>query len=99
MPAAWYRLLYRVVVHVYYRRVCSVGLRRAPDEPTLYVGLHRNGAVDGMVYKALVPRATFMISEQLTRSTFGRLFFTGIPVAREKDVAADSGTGRRRTNL
>ena len=98
MPAAWYRLLYQAVVRIYYRRIRAVGRQDRPGEATLYVGLHRNGAVDGMVYKALVPRAEFMISEQLIRSAFGRLFFTGIPVAREKDVANGENDDRRKSN-
>src|SRR5204863_1924352 len=51
-----------------------------------------NGAIDGMIYHVIFPRATFLISTQLTRSLFGRLFFTGIPVAR------DTGEGDRRAN-
>jgi hypothetical protein len=55
------------------------------ERPVLYLGLHRNGAVDGFLYKSAFPRAVFLISRQLVRSWFARLFFTGIPVTRDKD--------------
>jgi len=51
----------------------------------LYVVLHRNGAVDGFVYHQVAPRGVFLISTQLLRSFFSRLFFSGIAVARDKD--------------
>ena len=53
--------------------------------PTLYVALHRNGAVDGYVYKSVIPHANFLISVQLRRSLIGRLFFSGVEIARAKD--------------
>jgi 1-acyl-sn-glycerol-3-phosphate acyltransferase len=86
MSDRWHRILSRVLSHAYYRRVAVVELaREAPRGAVLYVGLHRNGAVDGLIYKRCFPRATFLISSQLTRSRFGRIFFTGIPVTRAND--------------
>jgi 1-acyl-sn-glycerol-3-phosphate acyltransferase len=87
LRALWYRTIYRVVSDVYYRRIHLVGREHLPrgSGPILYVGLHRNGAIDGMVYKRLFPRATFLIAARLLSSAFRRLFFTGIPVTREKD--------------
>jgi len=88
----WYLALCHLLSRVYYRRVRVVDTREvvAEREParaaTLYVGLHRNGAVDGLIYKRVFPRATFLISSQLTRSALGRIFFTGIPVTRANDV-------------
>lgn len=97
MPDLWYRALTRIVTLLYYRRVSAV--RLAPlaldGRPVLFVGLHRNGAVDGMVYKRVFPRAVFVVAHQLVRSRFGRLFFTGIPVAREQD---ERDAHRRRDN-
>lgn len=63
---------------------------RLPDAhagAVLYVGLHRNGAVDGFVYHSVLPRAHFMISTQLEEGLLGRLFFGGIAVVRDKDRA------------
>jgi Acyltransferase len=86
VPDFWYRLVAGVLTHTYYRRVHVTRLGAVPaDGPVLCVALHRNGAVDGMVYKTVVPRATFMVSVQLLRNPVGRLLFTGIPVTRAKD--------------
>lgn len=89
MPDLWYRLLLRAITRIYYRRVNVVRLSPVPitdDRPVLFVGLHRNGAIDGMLYKRVFPRAVFVVARQLLRSSFSRLFFTGIPVVRDKDV-------------
>lgn len=54
-----------------------------PPVPTLYLCLHRNGAVDGWVLQAALQQPLeFLISTQLTRSFVGRLFFGGIAIAR-----------------
>jgi membrane-associated phospholipid phosphatase len=87
LPELWYRLLLRITTRIYYRRVRVVHL--APLEignrPVLFLGLHRNGAVDGMLYKSVFPAAVFLIARRLLRSAFTRLYFTGIPVTREHD--------------
>src|SRR5690349_10533634 len=87
LRAFWSRTICRAVSGVYYRRIHLVGREHLPHGagPILYVGLHRNGAIDGMVYKRLFPRATFLVAARLLSSAFRRLFFTGIPVTREKD--------------
>ncbi len=80
-------LLHRLCESVYFREVRVLHEERLPATgPVLYLGLHRNGAVDGFLYHTLLPRANFLIASQLTRSAFGRLFFGGcIEVARAKD--------------
>jgi len=86
MPALWYRALLGTATRVYYRRVAIVGDRPPRrDGPVLWVGLHRNGAVDGMLYLRAAPRATFLVAGRLLRLPLARLFFTGIPVERAKD--------------
>ena len=97
MPELWYRALLRAATAIYYRRVRVVRLAAVAidQRPVLLVGLHRNGAVDGMLYKSVFPRAVFLISRQLVRRWFGRLFFTGIPVTRDKD---EDESGSRRDN-
>ena len=45
-----------------------------------------HGAVDGFVYQRVAPRAVFLISTQLRRSFFARLFFCGIAIARKRDA-------------
>jgi 1-acyl-sn-glycerol-3-phosphate acyltransferase len=88
MPAIdWYRWFPALLTRIYYRHVTVVRLGSIPESgPVLCVGLHRNGAVDGMVYKTVVPNATFLVSVQLLRNPIARMFFTGIPVTRAKDV-------------
>ena len=91
----WYRCCHWLCVHVYFERITRVHSERlaaeGPDQltklggPTLYVVLHRNGAVDGFVYHQVVPLGIYLISTQLLRGFFGRLFFSGIAVARKKD--------------
>lgn len=57
-----------------------------PTRPRLIISSHRNGAIDGHQVLAAFPRAQFLISIQLLRSWFLRLFIAGIPVVRPKDV-------------
>ena len=82
----WHRFLVRLIRRLYYNRVTVLHADRMPASgPVLYLGLHRNGAVDGFVYASVLPRATFMISTQLRKSLLGKLFFAGIEVVRGKD--------------
>lgn len=84
----WYRLFHRVLVHFYFNRLSILHRERIPDTgPVLYLGLHRNGAVDGFIYHTVLPGSVFLVSTQLLGSLLGRLFFTGIPISRSKDKA------------
>ena len=57
--------------------------------PVLYVGFHRDGAVDGWVYDiALRGRAEFLIAANLVKNPISRLFFSGIEVTRPGDGGA-----------
>lgn len=95
MPALWYRALLGTATRVYYRRVAVVGDPPPPHEaPILWVGLHRNGAVDGMLYLRVAPRATFLVAARLLRLPLARLFFAGIPVERARD-GVDRGGNRQ----
>lgn len=92
MNRLWYRCCHWLCVRVYFERITAVNPERLPaGGPVLYVVMHRNGAVDGFVYHELVPRGIFMISTQLQRGFFTRLFFSGIAVARRKDEEDGSG--------
>lgn len=77
-----------------------VGREHLPERrgPVLYLGLHRNGAVDGFVYGSALRAPVFMISTQLRRSALGRMFFSGIPVVRDKD-AGDRGSNDQALQL
>jgi 1-acyl-sn-glycerol-3-phosphate acyltransferase len=82
----WRRWFYRLITGVYFQRVTLVHPERLPKSgPVLYLGLHRNGAVDGFVYDRVLRAPVFMISTQLRKSWFARLFFDGIAVTRSKD--------------
>lgn len=85
MPDLWYRALSQLCACVYFSRIEVLPTRPALSGPTLIVALHRNGAVDGWVYKSIFPSATFMIAAQLQKNLLARLFFTGISVVRDKD--------------
>jgi len=86
MPDAWYTFLSALCARVYFARIRVLGRERLPASgPILYVGLHRNGAVDGFVYKSIFRRAIFLIAAQLQKNLFCKIFFTGIPVVRDKD--------------
>ena len=86
MRDLWYRCFHRFCCWLYFARVSVVNPERLPKRgPVLYLGLHRNGAVDGFIYHALLSKAVFMISTQLRKNLFSRIFFDGIAVARTKD--------------
>jgi len=93
MRDLYFRCLSRLLAHSYYHRIRLLQPENRPASgPVLYVGLHRNGAVDGCVYKSLLPSALFMISVQLRRNLLGRIFFHGIEVVREQDGGGDRNT-------
>ncbi len=87
MPELWYICFFRFITGVYFARLTLLHPERLPkaEQPVLFLGLHRNGAVDGFVYYRLLGEPIFLISTQLTRSWFARLFFHGIAVTRRKD--------------
>ncbi len=100
MSSHWYRLLSRLLVFLYYHRVRVLNEQLIPRSgPVLFVALHRNGAVDGYVYKSQLPRINFLISVQLRRSLIGRIFFGGIEVARKKDKTTTSETADGNTAI
>jgi 1-acyl-sn-glycerol-3-phosphate acyltransferase len=82
----WRPWLYRFIDYFYFQRITLIHPERLPKAgPVLYLGLHRNGAVDGFVYYRALKGPVFMISTQLRKSWFARLFFDGIVVTRTKD--------------
>jgi 1-acyl-sn-glycerol-3-phosphate acyltransferase len=86
MRRLWYRGCHWLCVRIYFERLTVLHPGRLPEGgPALYVALHRNGAVDGFVYHQVVPRGIFLVSTQLLRGFFARLFFCGIAVARKHD--------------
>lgn len=82
----WHPLFQKLLCRFYFSRVDVTGSERIPvTGPVLALCLHRNGAVDGFVYRKVLPRVAFMIKATLRRSLMGRLFFDGLEVARSED--------------
>ena len=86
MKRFWHDSLHWLCAWLYYERITVLYPERLPGGgPTLYIVLHRNGAVDGFVYQHVAAHVVSLISTQLLRSAFARFFFCGIAVARGKD--------------
>lgn len=70
-----------------FHRITIVNRDLLPSQgPVLYLGLHRNGVIDGFLYRLAAPGALPLVSKQLTRKWPGRVLFHGIEVVRKKDV-------------
>ena len=96
---AWYRLWHWLCARIYFDRITVLHPGQIPQRgPVLYLGLHRNGAVDGFVYRQAIPRCVFLISAQLLGGFFARIFFCGIAVRRTTDAAPDQPREHRQHN-
>lgn len=84
-PSRLHRLLYRLAASALFERIVIRGKAQEPSGPTLFVGLHRNGAIDGIAYLPAAPKAAYLLSAQLHRSIGLRALFPGITVVRQKD--------------
>jgi 1-acyl-sn-glycerol-3-phosphate acyltransferase len=92
MPTSWHVFWHTLNRKIYYHRVQVLNKERLPARgPTLYLGIHRNGAVDGFVYREVAPRAEFMVAARLVKSLMGKVFFGGIEVVRAGDSGDRSG--------
>lgn len=84
-PSLAHRRRHSFLTRVYFEGVHLRHEERIPQTgPVLFLGLHRNGAVDGFVYNSVLPPSVFMLSRQL-KTHLGRPFFDGIEVVRDKD--------------
>ncbi|MGO3152676.1 MAG: hypothetical protein ACTIJJ_08665 [Galactobacter sp.] len=85
-----HRIANVVLRFAYYGRVPVLDLStsdaEAHERPRLVIASHRNGAFDGQQVLAAFPKVQFLVSIQLLRHWFLRLFVAGIPVVRPKDV-------------
>lgn len=92
--SAWHRWFQGVIRALYFSRVTVHGQEHLPSSgPLLLVMLHRNGAVDGFVYRALWPKICYTLKANLRRSLFGRVFFDGLEMNRSED--GDDAEGNR----
>ena len=82
----WYSTFITLITLMYFRKITLYGKENIPAAgPVLFIGLHKNGAVDGFVYNRTLSPVMFMLAAQLRRNPIVRLFFDGIEVARDKD--------------
>ncbi len=82
----WHPLFQTFIRQLYFSRIEVTGANQIPTTgPLLALCLHRNGAVDGFVYRKVLPQVAFMLKATLRRSLMGRLFFDGLEVARTED--------------
>ena len=90
MKRFWHDRLHWLCARLYFERITVLHPERLPaGGPALFIALHRNGAVDGFVYKQARPAVVALISTQLLRSALARFFFCGLAVARGKDAEDD----------
>jgi 1-acyl-sn-glycerol-3-phosphate acyltransferase len=85
----WFSFLYRNLARFAFHQISTSGAAIPKQGPVLYVCLHRNGALDGIVYQQVVPQARATLSSQLRRSPLLRLIFDGIEFVRESDRKRD----------
>ena len=63
--------------------------------PVLYLGFHRNGAVDGWAYAIALSRPVeFMVASKLIKNPLARLFFSGLEVTRRGDDGSPASNRR-----
>jgi hypothetical protein len=73
-----------------FRRISLLGSLPKEENSVLYLGFHRNGAVDGWVYSIALARQMklqmkFMVASNLVKNPIAKLFFSGIEVTRRGD--------------
>ena len=82
----WHIIFQAFIRQLYFSRVEVRGADQIPATgPVLALCLHRNGAVDGFVYRKVLPQVAFMIKATLRQGLMGKLFFDGLEVARSED--------------
>lgn len=94
----WWQWSYaQVCTFLYFHKVSLKGAQEIPEGPVLFLGTHRNGILDALIYSNVLGRMTFVLAKRLHKSIFGRLFFGGIGVVRDKDVSSNN-PGRKGDN-
>ena len=89
-PRPWLVRLARLLVHVFFRRIETLGAERVPAEgPLLVVANHHNSLVDPALVLARLPRApSFLAKSTLWRMPGLRILLDGagsIPIYRRQD--------------
>jgi 1-acyl-sn-glycerol-3-phosphate acyltransferase len=101
-PNFLHRAFYRLAAFLFFNRVTlRPAAGRPATGPLLFLGLHRNGALDAIPYMQATPHAAYLVSAQLHRAWLGRLAFPGIAVSRAKDrnrgIGADNDQANQRS--
>lgn len=82
----WQAFFYGFIRRLYYSRITFTGKTHLPNKgPLLVLCLHRNGAVDGFIYRGAVPRLRYLVRAKLSRGIIGKFFFAGVEVNRRSD--------------
>ena len=88
----WWQWSYaQICTFLYFDRVTLVGEASVPEGPVLFLGIHRNGILDALVYSNVLGRMTFVLAKRLHKTLPGRILFGGIGVVRDKDDATRDG--------
>lgn len=90
IKAAWFNILCRALTLSAFHRISVTGHPVPTEGAILYVGLHRNGALDGLVYRKVDASMKFTLSSHLRRHAIMRLLFDGIELVRAKDREHDA---------
>ena len=86
--STWHAGFHALIRSLYYSRVTVHGREHLPSHgPVLLLLLHRNGGVDGFVYRAVWPQICYTLKATLRKSLMGRIFFNGLEIARSDDGA------------
>ena len=82
----WQAFFYGFIRRLYYSRITLTGKDHVPNKgPRLVLCLHRNGAVDGFIYRGAVPRLKYLVRAKLSQGIIGKVFFSGVEVNRRSD--------------
>lgn len=89
---AWHTTALALIRALVFRKISLHG-KPLPkkEQPILYLGFHKNGAVDGWVYKIALSRPVeFMVATKLMNNPLARIFFSGIEVTRRDDSGSSA---------
>lgn len=86
----WQWAYAQVCTFLYFHKVSQDGNRPIPEGPVLFLGTHRNGVLDALIYSNVLGPVTFVLAKRLQSSLIGRLLFGGISVVRDKDVSDEN---------
>lgn len=91
----WWQWSYaQVCSFLYFHRISLIDDSEIPEGPVLFLGTHRNGILDALIYSNVLGPMTFVLAKRLHRTLLGRFFFGGIGVVRDKDLSGGVAESR-----